>query len=136
MQDNTLYGYTLAEHEYQTTLPVIGSDDQPVVIAISAHGGGTAGESYADNGWDYVVYADGSEIISGQDLRSGGMGATHAEMARVLCSFLSADAESLNYMVRGFHCEDAGRLDVYDDVAREFLSAEGERLGLFASELS
>jgi hypothetical protein len=135
---DTLYGYTLAEHDYSVAVPCMyraPSDEPTVIIAISAHGGGTVGESYSDNGWDYSVYADGTEIIAGSDLRSGGMPATHEAMARTLAAFLSADAESLAYVARNGYCEDAGRLDVYGDDARAFLETEGERLGLFAAGL-
>jgi hypothetical protein len=90
MDDHTLYGYTLAQHEYKVTVPAMNrapSDEPTLIIAISAHGGGTVGQSYAHNGWDYAVYADGTEITNGDDLASGAP-RTHAQMARELAGFL------------------------------------------------
>lgn len=92
MEDHTLYGYTLAEHEFKVTVPMLNrppSDEPTLIIAISAHGGGTVGKSYAHNGWDYSVYADGVEIANGGKLASGAP-KTHAEMARTLAGFLYA----------------------------------------------
>jgi hypothetical protein len=59
-----------------------------VLIGITAHGGGTVGVAYAHNGWSYAVTRDGVLIAEGDDLQSGGMGATHDEMSRVLADFL------------------------------------------------
>lgn len=129
---NTLYGYSLAEHEYTVTVPKMyaGMPNEPtVVIAVSAHGGGTVGESYASNGWDYAVYVDGREVISGDDITSPyGRGSTHAEVAVTLAAFLSADAESLRYR------EAAEVSGDYDADAVAFLQSEGERLGIWQSE--
>lgn len=134
MEDRTLYGYTLAEHEYQVDVPKMYVDavDEPVItVAISAHGGGTVGTSYFGTGWDYAVYADGREVISGQDLRSGGAGGTHEGMARTLCAFLANDAETITTR-HASQPEDAERLGVYDDEATAFLESEGERLSLYS----
>lgn len=121
----------MAEHEYTVIVSkvYVNAPDEPaVVIGISAHGGGTVGESYADNGWSYAVYVDGRELIVGSDLHSGAMGATHAEMARTLCAFLSADGES--------EYRESRESPVYVSTeAGEFLIAEYERLGVFASDL-
>lgn len=120
----------MPDHEYTVIVPPLSDDDVPVMIGISAAGGGTVGQSYADNRWDYAVYADGEMVISGQNLRSGRMGATHAEMARTLCSFLSADGETLAHPG-----DDAPELtDTYRMHARTFLASEYERLGLFADD--
>lgn len=161
---NTLYGYTLAESEYQETVPTLygpairheivtsslGSqrycatcghggceDGEPeVIIAISAHGGGTVGESYADNGWDYSVYVNGAELISGCDLRSGGMPKTHAETARTLAAFLAHDGETLYSRSLGRRvAPDTEPTATYAEDAAEFLISEYERLGLFSADL-
>jgi hypothetical protein len=131
VEDHTLYGYTLAEHEYKVTVPMLNrppSDEPTLIIAISAHGGGTVGQSYSRNAWDYAVYANGTEVISGgnadHELWSGSP-STHADMARTLAGFLSAHAES------------PGKLAEYDDDARAMLTAEttADRLSLFADGL-
>ena len=135
MSGTTLYGYTLAGHEYSVTVPRMytGDSEPTVIIAISAHGGGTPGESYRDNGWDYAVYSDGTEIIAGGDLRSNGTPGTHAGMARVLCSFLAADAETLRCAGPGGTSE--GPACEYSADVQAFLISEGERLGMFAVEV-
>jgi hypothetical protein len=134
MEDRSLYGYSLDEHEFSVEVPGqyaegSGAAEPKVTIAISAHGGGTVGEAYAGNGWDYLVAADGVPVISGQDLRSApGKAAGHAEMARSLAVFLSADAETLSRRPadRGSEGPD------YSADAESFLIAEGERFSSFA----
>jgi hypothetical protein len=121
MKDGTLLGYTLAEHEYKVTVPMLNrppSDEPALIIAISAHGGGTVGQSYAHNGWDYAVYADGTEIANGDDLTSGAP-KTHAEMARELAGFLSA-----------------GPTRYCGKEAAEILATASDRLALFADDES
>jgi hypothetical protein len=123
MTGDTLYGYTEDEHEYTVAVPKMYAEPSPhepdITIAVSAHGGGTVGKSYANNGWDYAVYANGVKVISGQDLRSApAKETTHAEIARSLCSFLASDIEN--------------GTGEYDATAREFLEAEDERLVMFA----
>jgi hypothetical protein len=123
-----LYGYSAGEHEYAETVPALYGSDAALVIYVSAHGGGTVGEAYANNGWDYLVTYDGQTMLEGSDLRSPeGRPASHAEMARSLASFLSAAGESLHYS--GDRSEYAGE---YSASEAEWLAAEGERLGLFA----
>jgi hypothetical protein len=115
VEDHTLYGYTLAEHEYKVTVPMLNqppSDEPTLIIAISAHGGGTVGQSYGHNGWDYAVYADGTEIANGDDLTSG-TPKTHAQMARTLAGFLPA---------RGWVTADGAAI----------IAAAADRLSLFA----
>jgi hypothetical protein len=130
---DTLYGYTLAEHEYKVTVPCLyqaPSGEPTVIIAVSAHGGGTIGKAYAGS-WDYGVYVNGAEVIAGQELRSPANGATHEEMARELAGFLSAYGESLR-----LSGDDSEYAADYRGAARDFLVAEYERLALFADDES
>jgi hypothetical protein len=118
-------------HEYAVEVPrmILGDSEPVILIGISAAGGGTVGESYANNGWAYTVLCDGEPVITGDDIRSGAMGATHAQMARTLCNFLSAAGESL------YHSDDDSEYDdEYGDSAREFLISEYERLSSFGIE--
>ena len=138
-----MYGYEidldemLTDAEYRVTVPPMyrNSEEPTIEILISAVGGGTMGETYANNGWMYVVLADGAPILSGADIRSGGIPAGHAEMAATLCSFLSAAGESFYY-----HRGDESRSDYASEPAyqspgvREFLVSETERLSAFATE--
>jgi hypothetical protein len=128
-----LYGYSRDEHEYEVSIPQIMTDDGPLIICMSAHGGGTVGKSYAGNGWDYAVYdEDGFPVIEGSDLRSpAGRPAGHAEMARALASFLSDYGES--FALAGFTIGDGDTPEYSPDEA-EWLAANYERLGSFASE--
>jgi hypothetical protein len=133
-----LYGYTPAEHEYSVAVPELCDGDSSLAIYVSAHGGGTVGEEYADNGWDYLVTVDGETMLEGSDIRSGGMPASHASVARTLASFLSAAGESLHsheHYVRDEYgaSEYAGD---YTPEQAEWLAAEHERLGMFATETS
>jgi hypothetical protein len=129
-----IYGYGPAEHEYSVSVPAtswrgVASDD--VMIYVSAHGGGTVGEAYAGNGWDYLVTVDGRIMLEGSDIRSApGRAAGHAQMARTLAAFLAAAGESLSY--RDSDSEYAGE---YAPEQAEWLAAEYERLGAFASDL-
>lgn len=123
-----LYGYGPGEHEYSVTVPALSTGDTELTIYVSAHGGGTVGEAYAGNGWDYLVMSDGARMVEGSDIRSApGRAAGHAEMARTLANFLSAAGESL--YASGDESEYAAE---YDEVERAFLVAEYERLGAFA----
>lgn len=115
----------LDEYEYWTLVPEVYQADEPIRIGISAHGGGTIGRSYGQNGWDYVVIVKGSPVIEGSDLRSGAP-ATHRQMAGTLCAFLSAAGESFRYSG-----DDSEYVGEYEDDAREFLTAQHERLGMF-----
>jgi hypothetical protein len=124
---NTLYGYSTSEHEYSVSVPALCRGDSEVRIYLSAHGGGTVGESYAGNGWDYLVTDDGRAVLDGADLRSpAGRPAGHAEMARALASFLSAAGESL-----ALYGDDPAEPD-YSPGQAEWLAANYERLSLFA----
>jgi hypothetical protein len=117
-------------YEYAVELPTIQTDDECVFIGISAAGGGTVGKSYANNSWLYAVKRDDlSIVISGSDIRSNATPATHAQMARTLCNFLSAAGESLYY-----GDDDSEYSDEYSDVQREFLAREYERLSMFGME--
>ena len=98
MYDN--HAVNLEDHEYHVDVPsmyVEPNDDPAITIYVSAHGGGTVGQAYAHNGWTYSVTVDGSEIITGDDLRTGATPATHAGMAATLANFLAAAGESLSY---------------------------------------
>lgn len=123
-----LYGYLREDHEYVTEVPELSAGDGELIICLSAHGGGTVGQAYAGNGWDYLVIAGGITVLEGSDLRSAeGRPAGHAEMARSLCSFLSAAGESLAY--RGDRSDYAAE---YGEHARQWLISQHERLALFA----
>jgi hypothetical protein len=138
MNDNTMYGYTLREHEARFDIPRVyaGDGEARIVVAISAHGGGTLGKAYAANSWDYAVFMGTDrhlrKIISGQDISSAeGTPAGHLDMVRSLCSFLSAAGESLRWS--GERSEYAGQ---YTGAAADFLVAEYERLGMVSAELN
>lgn len=122
----------MTQYEYRVKVPSMycaPSDEPSITINISAFGGGTVGESYADNRWSYLVTATDAIRISGDDLRSGGTGATHAQMARTLASFLSAAGESLRWSG-----DDSEYAKEYTGRVREFLESEYERLGMFADD--
>lgn len=116
--------------EYAVPVPFmyVNGDEPGITIGISAAGGGTVGIVYADNRWIYRVMVNGAELISGDDLRSGGMGGTHQDMIRSLCSFLGSDGESL-YM-----SPDSGLAESYSTEQVEFLVSEYERLQMFGME--
>ena len=123
----------LADHEYSVEVPSMyaaPSDDPSVTIHLSAHGGGTVGQAYAHNGWTYAVVVDGTEIITGDDLRTNATPATHAGMAATLANFLAAAGESLHY-----HDQRGTESDYADEYpagpVRDFLTAEYERLSMF-----
>ena len=128
-----LYGYTTDEHEFSIVVPKMYERDSDMVIYISAHGGGTVGESYSDTGWDYMVTDNGLTVLEGQDLRSGGTPGSHEGMAATLASFLSATGESFQYHENVNR--DRSQSDYADDYTvseAEWLMANHERLGLFA----
>jgi hypothetical protein len=127
-----LYGYTAAEHEYSVSVPQLMTDDPELMIYVSAHGGGTVGESYADNGWDYMVAESGSMILQGSDIRSPeGRAAGHAETARSLASFLSAYGESFRGRPVREGYTPGGE---YSAEEAEWLSANYERLSMFSAD--
>lgn len=131
----TLYGYTTDEREYSVSVPEIMTGDTEVRIYLSAHGGGTVGESYAGNGWDYLVTDDGVTVIEGSDLRSPeGRPADHAEMAQSLASFLSAAGEHFAYRHSQCGSSSCDYWDDYSDDEADWLAANYERLGLFSPE--
>ena len=69
---------------------------------------------------------NGEPIITGADIRSGGIPATHQRMAESLCNFLSAAGESL------YHRDDESEFsDDYSDTQRAFLTDAYERLTMF-----
>jgi hypothetical protein len=124
---STLYGYSTSGHEYSVSVPALCRGDSEIIIYLSAHGGGTVGESYAGNGWDYLVTDDGRVILTGSDLRSApARAASHAQMARSLASFLSAAGESL-----ALYGDDPAEPD-YSPGQAQWLAANYERLSLFA----
>ncbi len=49
------------------------------------------GRRYADNGWIYGLWHGDRLYRCGADLRSGGVGHTHQEMAVVLAEYLTDD---------------------------------------------
>ena len=93
MTDVLIDGYPC---EYAVEVPGLyfGDSEPRVHIGINKLGGGTLGVLYPGT-WEWIVYANGEPVLEEADLRSGAQGATHDEMARSLCSFLSAAGESL-----------------------------------------
>ena len=82
-----------AEPEAVFGVPAIAGGQPSLTISIAALGGGTVGQAYADNGWIYAVHLGGEMVASGSDLRSGGFGRTHQQMAAVL-AFCLTDGET------------------------------------------
>jgi hypothetical protein len=80
--------------ELTVAMPELEDGQPSLTISIAALGGGTPGRAYADNHWVYAVNLDGDLVASGADLRSGGLGRTHQQMAAVLAVFL-ADTEQV-----------------------------------------
>lgn len=66
-----------------------GSRDRPLRIGIATVGGGTLGRAYAFNNWIYGVWLGGRLIRCGVDLRSGGAGKDHRQMAVLLAEHLA-----------------------------------------------
>ena len=65
----------MSDYEYSVAVPSMyaaPNDDPNITIRISAHGGGTVGEEYAGNGWSYSIEVNGSDLITGDDLRQAG----------------------------------------------------------------
>lgn len=112
------------DHEYAFDVPAQYANEAPLVIHISAVGGGEVGESYADQQWAYSVTLDSVEMLHGDDLRSG-FTSTHDEMARSLASFLSAAGESLWHRNRS-----SEYWDEYTEDERSFLIDSYERFSL------
>jgi hypothetical protein len=132
-----LYGYTATEHEYSVTVPQLSTDDPEMIIYMSAHGGGTVGESYAGNGWDYMITEAGEVILQGSDIRSAeGMAAGHAAMAVSLAGFLSAYGESFHshehYQRDGWR--ESEYADGHTEQEAQWLAANYERLSMFSAE--
>lgn len=125
MTDVLIDGYPC---EYAVEVPGLyfGDSEPRVHIGINKLGGGTLGVLYPGT-WEWIVYANGEPVLEEADLRSGAQGATHDEMARSLCSFLSAAGESL--YGRDGDSEYAGE---YTDEQTAFLVAEYERLSMFS----
>jgi len=96
------------EPETVFEIPAIAGGQPSLTIGIAALGGGTVGQAYAGNGWIYAVHLGGELVASGSDLRSGGFGRTHQQMAAVLASCL-ADGET---PAPGLH-EQADRLSLW-----------------------
>ncbi|MFC4334071.1 hypothetical protein [Salininema proteolyticum] len=138
MQDPTIpeCPQELPEEIYWADVPEFAEGEPRVRIAVSAFGGGTVGKAYAGQTWAYAVLIDTDKspewVITGDDLRSGAMPATHEEMVRTLATFLSADGEH----VAGGACEGecSERIcNQYDEPQREFLEANRERFALFSA---
>lgn len=123
------------DHEYAFNVPSNYAYDPPLVIHISAVGGGTVGESYGNNqAWAYSVtikpYPNlrAREMLHGDDLSSG-FTATHEDMARSLASFLAAAGESLYR-----HDRSSEYWDEYTERERDFLIDTYERFSLASLE--
>lgn len=121
----------IEDYEYSMDVPELTRGDDTLTIHMNAVGGGTVGEAYAHNGWEYAVTFNGDEVITGSDLRSNATPGTHASMARTLAGFLSAAGESFSHS--GDRSEYA---DEYMGSARDFLESEHERLSLFSADFS
>jgi hypothetical protein len=78
--------------ELTLAVPALADGQPPLTISIAAHGGGTVGRAYANNGWVYAVHLDGDLVTSSADLHSGGVAKTHRQMAAVLAVCLAEDA--------------------------------------------
>lgn len=70
-------------------VPALSEGDPELTISIAAAGGGTVGETYADNTWIYDVHLAGQLVMSGADLRSGGIPQSHQDMAGMLACWLA-----------------------------------------------
>jgi hypothetical protein len=75
--------------EAEYTIDALTEADPVLQIRIAAAGGGEVGEKYASNDGIYSVWLDGELWQSGNDLRSGGIGKTHAQMAAILADALA-----------------------------------------------
>lgn len=123
-----------AEPEYTVKIPAIAEVDTVVEVGISVAGGGTVGETYADNEWIYSVWCDGELVISGGGLRSSADGATHHQMVGSLARFLASDAETIrNYGALSTDSADELSGD-YTYTGREFLETHGERFSVWEFE--
>lgn len=87
------------EPEAVWTIATTAGSAAPLRLAISALGGGTVGDAYANNGWIYGLWHGGRLHRSGADLRSGGIGQTHQQMAALLTEQLTND-EALDAGIR------------------------------------
>lgn len=67
-----------------------GDDSGELRLGIAVAGGGTVGRAYADCRWLYGLWRDDRLLVAGSDLRSGSIGKTHQQMARVLVDHLLA----------------------------------------------
>lgn len=121
------------------TMPPKG--ERSILVGISAVGGGTVGKAYANQTWIWGVWSRGRLVASGDDLRSGAVAATHAEMASTLCAFLAHDGEeAAGYasrddaeMAAEYEGADIGAL-AYGVGAWNVLVEEHERIGECAAE--
>lgn len=80
--------------ELTVAVPALADGRPPLTISVAALGGGTPGRAYAGNDWVYAVYLDGGLVASGADLRSGGIGRTHHQMAASVAVVL-ADTDAV-----------------------------------------
>lgn len=113
----------LAEVEYTLKVPKEygGADESDIRVSVSAVGGGTFGEAYADNGWIWGVWSNGKLVLSAADLRSPvAVAATHREMVRTLCSFLAHDGDVIA-------CGGEIEGESYTPAQQEFLGHNNER---------
>lgn len=113
-----------AEVEYTLKVPKEygGADESDIRISVSAVGGGTFGEAYADNAWMWGVWSDGELVLSAANLHSPvTVGSTHQEMVRTLCSFLAHDGDVIA-------CGGTVEGESYTPAQKEFLGHNNERI--------
>jgi hypothetical protein len=81
------------EPEAVWTIGALTDTDVPLRLGITTLGGGTVGRRYPNNGWIYGLWHGQRLHRCGADLRSGGIGHTHQEMAVLLAEHLTNDED-------------------------------------------
>lgn len=123
MKVSNAFDAYLADVEYTFDVPTEYDrpDEDRIRIGMSAVGGGTIGKAYANNRWIWGVWVNDTLILSAADLHSNAVAATHAEMVRTLCTFLSADGDTIA-------CGGSPENESYTSEQRKFLGYHNERL--------
>jgi len=80
-------------------IPALSDSDPELTISIAAAGGGTVGETYAHNTWIYDVHLAGHLVMSGADLRSGGIPQSHQDMAAMLACWLADSDDTTKTLI-------------------------------------
>lgn len=116
--------YTVAVPKQYGNAPL----ESEITIGITALGGGTVSNAYANSGWQWQVRENSTVVLFSGDLRANMTPATHNDMARTLAAFLSADAEVVTT------CGPEDLDTAYTQAQRDFLESYGERLAAFAHD--